>query len=108
MAAADRISLGGAESRLKMEIEATAAPARSIPDGTRTSGPLVAEPSSGTTRNRSCDIVITGGRSTKRPRRTPQVEPLFDVAARDRMFEKEGADVELKLDVFSPSRPRED
>ncbi|CAM9864214.1 unnamed protein product [Sphacelaria rigidula] len=107
-APADEISSDGAQTRMKTNIEMTAASPRDF-DGKRTSGELVTAPPSsrhsmsdggsiGTTIRGSCHSGIARGKSTKRLRRTVQVEPVLDVAAgNDETSEEEGGDVKLEL-----------
>ncbi|CAM9629231.1 unnamed protein product [Sphacelaria rigidula] len=113
-AAADMITLGGAEMRMKIKMEDTVAPARDF-EGIPRSKRVIAGSgsydsmglggSSRTTRSRSGVDSITNGRNTKRLRRTAQVQPVHDVAAGDNVMSKDdGTDVKLELNVSSTSR----
>ncbi|CAM9901701.1 unnamed protein product [Sphacelaria rigidula] len=109
------IPLGGAQARMKVELEATIT-SRGVFEGIGTSGELDTAlssscinmsngGSSSTAINGGCGGSITSERNTKRLRRTLRVEPLFDVTAGDRgMAEKRGADVKLELDVSARYR----
>ncbi|CAM9394407.1 unnamed protein product [Sphacelaria rigidula] len=113
-AAADRITMGGAEMRMKIKMEGTAAPARSF-EGIRRSKRVAARPSSydnidlgdcsRSIRSRSCANSITDGRNTKRLHRTAQMQPILDVTAGDDVMpDYDGTSVKLHLNVSSPSR----
>lgn len=114
-AATDGACLGGAETYMKMEVEATTVTAR-VSNVMRTSGEMVTArcsnrdnmgnggPSSvfrNATRGRS----IASGRNTNRLRQTPHVKPEVDVATKDKaVFEEGEADVKSESDVPAPSR----
>lgn len=112
-AAADEVILSGKEKCMKVEMEASLAPAL-VPESVGTGSKLAAAQSiscerrgkSGprSTRMGSYGSGITGGRNSKRLRRTVQVEAVCDVAAGDDVVpEEEGTDIKLELGVSSPS-----
>ncbi|CAM9477026.1 unnamed protein product [Sphacelaria rigidula] len=114
-AAAFEVPLGGAQTRMKVELEATIT-SREVSEGMGTSGELNTTldsscismgngGSSSTAVTRSCGSSIASKRNTKRLRKTLRVEPLFDVVAGDeRMAEVGGADLKLEWDVSARSR----